>query len=240
MNTQITKYTDLSACVANLVSILFPMSLTDEGKVQETFEFTEMLSKSQNAALTQLKKRGLLTSEILKDDEGKKLLIHLTENGMALFTDMQGIPQDTEETDASDEDAEVSASDEVEEVNSEEDLEESSDNDEEDDEDFEPLVIKDDVRPAPVAPVTRNLAGVMGIFDALPEAGTVLTKVYKGTSYFATLAADGSCTLNDGREFTSLTAAARFITGAKNISGRKFFGCAGKRVAKSEEATAIA
>lgn len=217
----------MSACVANFVKLLFPMSLTDKGEVLESFACTEVLSKSQNASLTQLKKRGLLTSETCKDDEGKKLIIHLTESGLALFGEMLAESQEVEEVEDSEEEMEAA---------------DAPESDAEEDDDFEPLVIKDDVAPAPAAaaPVARNLAGVFGIFDALPEAGTVLTKVYKGTSFNATLASDGSCTLDDGRVFSSLTAAARFITGAKNISGRKFFGCAGKRVAKAEVAAVVA
>lgn len=217
----------MSACVANLVKLLFPMSLTDEGEILESFVCTEVLSKSQNASLTQLKKRGLLTTESLKDDDGKKLIIHLTESGFSLFGEMLSESQEVEDAEVSEEETEAADAPEA---------------DAEEDDDFEPLVIKDDVAPAPAvtAPVSRNLAGVFGIFDALPEAGTVLTKLYKGTCYNATLASDGSCTLDDGRVFSSLTAAARFITGAKNISGRKFFGCAGKRVAKAEDAAVVA
>lgn len=79
-------------------------------------------------------------------------------------------------------------------------------------------------------------AAVMARFTALPESGTKLQKLYKGKMYTAFVNADGSVDMDcdiEGTEqthFNSLTHAARTITGAKNISGRKFFGCAGKRL----------
>ncbi len=79
-------------------------------------------------------------------------------------------------------------------------------------------------------------AAVMARFTALPESGTKLQKIYKGKIYTAFVNADGSVDMDcdiEGTEqthFNSLTHAARTITGAKNISGRKFFGCAGKRL----------
>ena len=58
--------------------------------------------------------------------------------------------------------------------------------------------------------------------------------------------ADGSVDMDcdiEGPEqthFNSLTHAARTITGAKNISGRKFFGCAGKRLDAAAPVEAVA
>ena len=89
-------------------------------------------------------------------------------------------------------------------------------------------------------------AAVMARFTALPESGTKLQKIYKGKIYTAFVNADGSVDMDcdiEGTEqthFNSLTHAARTITGAKNISGRKFFGCAGKRLDAAAPVEAVA
>lgn len=85
----------------------------------------------------------------------------------------------------------------------------------------------------------KTLTGIFGMFTPLPEGGTKLQKLYKGQLYTAIVNEDGSVSMDMdmgelGTEFRSLTHAARAITGYKNISGRKFFGVAGKRINAQE------
>lgn len=85
----------------------------------------------------------------------------------------------------------------------------------------------------------KSLTGIFGMFTPLPEGGTKLQKIYKGQLYTAIVNEDGSVSMDIdmgelGTEFRSLTHAARAITGYKNISGRKFFGVAGKRIPAQE------
>ncbi len=57
--------------------------------------------------------------------------------------------------------------------------------------------------------------------------GTVLQRVYKGVPYKIELGKDGW--EMEGKTFTSLTAAAKQVTGYKAINGRDFFARNGKK-----------
>ncbi len=59
------------------------------------------------------------------------------------------------------------------------------------------------------------------------DDGATITRVWRGVTYTVRRAGDGF-TWN-GRPYTSLTAVARAITGAKSINGRAWFGVAGRK-----------
>lgn len=202
-----TKNT-LTESAASLLLKLAAMATSEKGKLRSKFICTSVLTKQENGTMTSLKKKGLLTTELLVGEDGdKSLQVTLSKEGRAAIRELQTPPADEP----------------VEEVGAEP----------------KPAATRAAKKPAaadteeqPARP--RVNAGVQAMFDPLPEAGTTLSKLYKGSCYQATLHADGSCELNDGTWYSSLTAAARHITGAKNISGRKFFGVAGKRLAAAE------
>lgn len=191
-----TKNNTLTESASLLLLKLAAMATTEKGKLRAKFICTDVLTKQENGAMTSLKKKGLLTTELLIGEDGDKTLqVTLSKEGRAAIRALQTPPAvEAVETAA-------------------------------------PKPTAEDAE-KPARP--RVNAGVQAMFDPLPEAGTTLSKLYKGSCYQATLHADGSCELNDGTWYSSLTAAARHITGAKNISGRKFFGCAGKRLAAAE------
>lgn len=202
-----TKNT-LTESAASLLLKLAAMATSEKGKLRSKFICTDVLSKQENGAMTSLKKKGLLSTELLVCEDGDKALqVTLSKEGRAAIRALQTPPAD--------EPAEEVETAEPKRAAKRAKREAAADTEEQ-----------------PARP--RVNAGVQAMFDPLPEAGTTLSKLYKGSFYQATLHADGSCELNDGTWFSSLTAAARFITGAKNISGRKFFGCAGKRLAAAE------
>jgi hypothetical protein len=60
-----------------------------------------------------------------------------------------------------------------------------------------------------------------------PKAGTVLRRTYKEKDYEVTATADGF--RMGGKDYTSLTALAKEITGYKAINGRAFFGVNGQK-----------
>lgn len=201
-----TKNNTLTESAASLLLKLAAMATTEKGKLRAKFICTDVLSKQENGAMTSLKKKGLLTTELLIGEDGDKTLqVTLSKEGRAAIRALQTPPAVEEPVEA------------VEEV------------------DAKPAAKKAPTAEDAEKPARPRVnAGVQAMFDPLPEAGTTLSKLYKGSCYQATLHADGSCELNDGTWYSSLTAAARHITGAKNISGRKFFGCAGKRLAAAE------
>lgn len=210
---------NLTESAAALLIKLADMAVIENGEILPTFTCTEVLSKQENGVMTGLKKKGLLSTELLKSENGDKALqVTLSPAGLEAIRELTAADEpDAEEPEPAEEPAATGAPEPAAEESPEAPVE--IDNGEENDPEVD--------APSP----GRVNAGVQAMFDALPEAGTILTKLYKGSCYQATLKADGSCILNDGSWFSSLTAAARFITGAKNISGRKFFGCAGKRLA---------
>ena len=228
----------MTESTAAILIKLADMSKNENGEIRPTFICTEIMTKKENGVMTSLKKKGVLSTEVGKDEDGNKFLqVTFTADGLDVVRELTAADEsNTEETEA-----ECEPCDEAEVVvpePSEEGTEEEAPAEEEDaeaEEEEAPAVEEEEETPAKANETKRTQgrvnAGVQAMFDPLPEEGTTLTKLYKGSCYQATLNADGSCTLNDGTWFSSLTVAARFITGTKNISGRKFFGIPGKRVA---------
>lgn len=221
---------NLTESAAALLIKLADMTEAVNGEIIPKFTCTEVLTKKENGVMTGLKKKGLLSTELLKGGNGDKALqVTLTPAGLDAIRELTAADEpDAEEPEPV---AEPAATGNV--------AAEAGDAPEADAPAAEggaevPGGLDDGEENAPEVDAPspgRVNTGVQAMFDPLPESGTILTKLYKGSCYQATLKADGSCILNDGSWFSSLTAAARFITGAKNISGRKFFGIPGKRVA---------
>lgn len=89
-----------------------------------------------------------------------------------------------------------------------------------------------------VAPVAKKPATQRAAKERdprLPAAGTTLTRTYKGKDYRVDVREIGFC--HEGQEFSSLTALAAHITGAKSINGMLWFGLT-KRAPAKETATA--
>jgi len=81
----------------------------------------------------------------------------------------------------------------------------------------------------------KRMNGIMAMFQPI-EAGTILTRVYKGQCYQVQMCADGSCIdYTNGKSYNSLSHAARCITGRKSVPGRKFFKVDGKRVLHNDK-----
>lgn len=81
----------------------------------------------------------------------------------------------------------------------------------------------------------KRMNGIMAMFQPI-EAGTILTRVYKGQCYQVQMCADGSCIdYRNGKSYNSLSHAARCITGRKSVPGRKFFKVDGKRVLHNDK-----
>ena len=81
----------------------------------------------------------------------------------------------------------------------------------------------------------KRMNGIMAMFQPI-EAGTILTRVYKGQCYQVQVCADGSCIdYANGKSYNSLSHAARCITGRKSVPGRKFFKVDGKRVLHNDK-----
>lgn len=238
MNTKANNTIAVSAAASELLKKLANASLqTAEGKAD--FAMTEPLSKKENGILTGLKKKSFLHTELTETETGKVLVIHLDAAGLEFIRSefgiclggLEALAPETEEAPA------------AEEVAPEADAEDAPEADAEDASktETEAAPAEEEKKPARRGALTEAgmasiRAAVMSRFTALPESGTKLQKLYKGKMYTAFVNADGSVDMDcdiEGTEqthFNSLTHAARTITGAKNISGRKFFGCAGKRL----------
>ncbi len=81
----------------------------------------------------------------------------------------------------------------------------------------------------------KRMNGIMAMFQPI-EAGTILSRIYKGQCYQVQMCADGSCIdYRNGKSYNSLSHAARCITGRKNVPGRKFFRVDGKRVLHNDK-----
>ena len=234
MNTKANNTIAVSAAASELLKKLAETSLnTADSKAD--FSLTEPLTAKENGLLTGLKKKRFLHTELAETENGKVLVIHLDAAGLEFIRSefgiclggLEALAPETEEAPA------------AEEVAPEADAEDAP--------------AEEEKKPARRGALTEAgmasiRAAVMARFTALPESGTKLQKIYKGKIYTAFVNADGSVDMDcdiEGTEqthFNSLTHAARTITGAKNISGRKFFGCAGKRLdaAAPEEAVAEA
>lgn len=232
----------LPQSVLSLTAELAPMSVNSKNRVQKKFICTKIFSKAENAALTRMKKLDLLSSELSEDGEnGKVLVIHLKKKGVELFR--KTLNPETEETQKADEPASVVEN--VEEVAPEVEPAPEPENVEEAAPEVEPTPEPENEEDAantpapqkkkgPKTPMSREtLQKIFALFTPLPEAGTVLQKNYKGVVFCVTLLEGGEIHLqseNLEAKYNSLTAAARAITGQKHISGRKFFGIAGKRL----------
>ena len=240
MNDNAKNTIAVSAAAAELLQKLANASLqTAEGKAD--FAMTEPLSKKENGILTGLKKKSFLHTELAETENGKVLVIHLDAAGLEFIRSefgiclggLEALAPETEEAPA------------AEEVAPEADAEDAPETE------AEATPAEEEKKPARRGALTEAgmasiRASVMARFTALPEAGTKLQKLYKGKMYTAFVNADGSVDMDcdiEGTEqthFNSLTHAARTITGAKNISGRKFFGCAGKRLVAAAPVEAVA
>lgn len=230
MNDNAKNTIAVSAAAAELLQKLANASLaTAEGKAD--FAMTAPLSKKENGILTGLKKKHFLHTELQETETGKVLVVHFDRAGLGFLRSALGICLGEEAAPVEEAPAPVE-----EETPAAEDAPADSPEDE-----AEAAPAEEEKKPARRGALTEAgmasiRAAVMARFTALPESGTKLQKIYKGKIYTAFVNADGSVDMDCDIEgtaqthFNSLTHAARTITGAKNISGRKFFGCAGKRL----------
>ena len=230
MNDNAKNTFAVSAAAAELLQKLANASLaTAEGKAD--FAMTEPLSKKENGILTGLKKKKFLHTELQETETGKVLVVHFDRAGLGFLRSALGICLGEEAAPVEEAPAPVE-----EETPAAEDAPADSPEDE-----AEAAPAEEEKKPARRGALTEAgmasiRAAVMARFTALPESGTKLQKIYKGKIYTAFVNADGSVDMDcdikgtERTHFNSLTHAARTITGAKNISGRKFFGCAGKRL----------
>lgn len=234
MNDNAKNTIAVSAAAAELLQKLANASLqTAEGKAD--FAMTEPLSKKENGILTGLKKKSFLHTELTETETGKVLVIHFDRAGLDFLRAEFGICLGDEAAPVEEETAPVEEEAPAESPEAE----------------AETAPAEEEKKPARRGALTEAgmasiRAAVMARFTALPESGTKLQKIYKGKIYTAFVNADGSVDMDcdiEGTEqthFNSLTHAARTITGAKNISGRKFFGCAGKRLDAAAPVEAVA
>lgn len=230
MNTKANNTIAVSAAASELLKKLAETSLnTADSKAD--FSLTEPLTAKENGLLTGLKKKRFLHTELSETENGKVLVIHLDAAGLEFIRSEFGICLGGLEALA----PETEEAPTAEEVAPEADAEDAPETE------TEAAPAEEEKKPARRGALTEAgmasiRAAVMSRFTALPESGTKLQKLYKGKMYTAFVNADGSVDMDcdiEGTEqthFNSLTHAARTITGAKNISGRKFFGCAGKRL----------
>lgn len=242
MNDNAKNTIAVSAAAAELLQKLANSSLqTAEGKAD--FAMTEPLSKKENGILTGLKKKSFLHTELTETETGKVLVIHFDRAGLDFLRAEFGICLGDEAAPVEEEAAPV----EEETPAAEETPAESPETEAAP----ETAPAEEEKKPARRGALTEAgmasiRAAVMARFTALPASGTKLQKIYKGKIYTAFVNADGSVDMDcdiEGTEqthFNSLTHAARTITGAKNISGRKFFGCAGKRLDAAAPVEAVA
>ncbi len=226
MNTKANNTIAVSAAALELLKKLAVTSLnTAEGKAD--FALIEPLTAKENGILTGLKKKHFLHTELAETEDGKRLVIHFDAAGLEFLRSEFEISLGDEASPVEDETAPVEDAPAAEEIAPETESESAP--------------AEEEKKPARRGALTEAgkasiRASVMARFTALPEAGTKLQKLYKGKMYTAFVNADCSVDMDcdiEGTEqthFNSLTHAARTITGAKNISGRKFFGCAGKRL----------
>lgn len=222
-----TNTYNLSAAATELIATLADLAFQQSAAADKPFVFEGTLTAQQKGLMTSLKKKGLIISELVATEAGRTLSISFTEAGRALV--VTTAPQEEAATEeapevapAEEAETEESAAPEAEAPQEEEAAPEAAETE-------EAAAPAEEV--APKAATTRT--GVIAMFAPLPAAGTVLKKTYKGQTFEATLNADGSVVVN-GTFYTSLTQAALTITGYKNISGRKFFGCAAKKPASTE------
>ncbi len=242
MNDNAKNTIAVSAAAAELLQKLANASLqTAEGKAD--FAMTEPLSKKENGILTGLKKKSFLHTELTETETGKELVIHFDRAGLDFLRAEFGICLGDEAAPVEEEAAPVEAETPA--------AEETPAESPETEAAPETAPAEEEKKPARRGALTEAgmasiRAAVMARFTALPESGTKLQKIYKGKIYTAFVNADGSVDMDcdiEGTEqthFNSLTHAARTITGAKNISGRKFFGCAGKRLDAAAPVEAVA
>lgn len=242
MNDNAKNTIAVSAAAAELLQKLANASLqTAVGKAD--FAMTEPLSKKENGILTGLKKKSFLHTELTETETGKVLVIHFDRAGLDFLRAEFGICLGDEAAPVEEEAAPVEEETPAAEVTPAESPETEAAP--------ETAPAEEEKKPARRGALTEAgmasiRAAVMARFTALPESGTKLQKIYKGKIYTAFVNADGSVDMDcdiEGTEqthFNSLTHAARTITGAKNISGRKFFGCAGKRLDAAAPVEAVA
>ena len=248
MNDNAKNTIAVSAAAAELLQKLANASLqTAEGKAD--FAMTEPLSKKENGILTGLKKKSFLHTELTETETGKVLVIHFDRAGLDFLRAEFGIclgdeAAPVEEAPAPVEEETPAAEEETAPVEEEAPAESSE-------AEAVATPAEEEKKPARRGALTEAgmasiRAAVMARFTALPESGTKLQKIYKGKIYTAFVNADGSVDMDcdiegtEQKHFNSLTHAARTITGAKNISGRKFFGCAGKRLDAAAPVEAVA
>lgn len=239
MNTKANNTIAVSAAASELLKKLAETSL-NTAECKADFSLTEPLTAKENGLLTSLKKKGILHTELLETENGKVLVIHLDAAGLEFIRaefgiclgGLESLAVETEEAPALVEE-ETPAAEEAPAESPESAPELETDAESVPEEEEKKLARRGALTEAGKASIR---AAVMARFTALPESGTKLQKLYKGKVYTAFVNADGSVDMYcdiEGTEqthFNSLTHAARTITGAKNISGRKFFGCAGKRL----------
>ena len=242
MNDNAKNTIAVSAAAAELLQKLANASLqTAEGKAD--CAMTEPLSKKENGILTGLKKKSFLHTELTETETGKVLVIHFDRAGLDFLRAEFGICLGDEAAPVEEAPAPVEEeTPAAEEIPAESPETEAAP---------ETAPAEEEKKPARRGALTEAgmasiRAAVMARFTALPESGTKLQKIYKGKIYTAFVNADGSVDMDcdiegtEQKHFNSLTHAARTITGAKNISGRKFFGCAGKRLDAAAPVEAVA
>lgn len=223
-----TNTYNLSAAATELIATLADLAFQQSAAADKPFVFEGTLTAQQKGLMTSLKKKGLIISELVATEAGRTLSISFTEAGRELVVAAAPV-----EEAATEEAAEVAPQEEEAAAPQEEEAPAEQPDAETAPEAEEEEAAAPAEEEAPKAATTRT--GVIAMFAPLPAAGTVLKKTYKGETYEATLHEDGSVDVN-GTHYTSLTQAALTITGYKNISGRKFFGCAAKKPAPAAEA----
>ena len=221
----------LTPAAKNLLSKFAAMAADESGKVEARFVCTEVLSKRENGTLTSLKNKDLLSSELCEGENGAELHICLSDAALDLIgqmeTPVQKLTRKAKKYVAKAEEA-PKAEEEI--PATEESPAAIVPEDEEDEAPASAFAEKD------IDPIwAKRMNGIMAMFQPI-EAGTILTRVYKGQCYQVQMCADGSCIdYANGKSYNSLSHAARCITGRKSVPGRKFFKVDGKRVLHNDK-----
>lgn len=254
----------LTPAAKNLLSKFAAMAADESGKVEARFVCTEVLSKRENGTLTSLKNKDLLSSELCEGENGAELHICLSDAALDLIgqmeTPVQKLTRKAKKYVAKDvakaEEAPAAAEEVKEEkpakkarkTNKKAAKTEEAPKAEEEipatEEVPAAIVPEDEEDEAPASafaekdidPIwAKRMNGIMAMFQPI-EAGTILTRVYKGQCYQVQMCADGSCIdYANGKSYNSLSHAARCITGRKSVPGRKFFKVDGKRVLHNDK-----
>lgn len=225
----------LTPAAKNLLSKFAAMAADESGKVEARFVCTEVLSKRENGTLTSLKNKDLLSSELCEGENGAELHICLSDAALDLIgqmeTPVQKLTRKAKKYVAKDVAKAEEAPKAEEEIPATEESPAAIVPEDEEDEAPASAFAEKDIDPI----WAKRMNGIMAMFQPI-EAGTILTRVYKGQCYQVQMCADGSCIdYANGKSYNSLSHAARCITGRKSVPGRKFFKVDGKRVLHNDK-----